>query len=280
VLDSFFFLSLSDFFSYSFIHPLLLSNLAQSNSGRKNVVREKKRRDVESPEVGVSSGTTSRSSTRLSSQPRRSYAPLPKQKAVVAKPVMRAGTRKSARISNGGLRSSLKEEDDDDDDRSMQMENTLNSRNMSTLRRIKNPVPMISVDYEEAEEEEYDRAPLPNRDVHGNILFENKNRHFMPNLTPEEMLRGGIFGGTAFRPYISSVTGQKLSPHQDLHEFPSNWYSGLEEDEQLTSSTYDPQMNRFGVKAGQSLEEWEKARWVRRQDPRGWWQVSSFFREA
>jgi hypothetical protein len=29
---------------------------------------------------------------------------------------------------------------------------------------------------------------------------------------------------------------------------------------------------RYGVKASQSIEEWEKAGWIRRQDPRGWMQ--------
>lgn len=120
----------------------------------------------------------------------------------------------------------------------------------------------------------YARAPLPGRDSKGNIIFENNNRHFQPNVTPEEMLRGGIFGGTAFRPYHSRVLGQQLSPQQDLSEFPASWYSGLDREKKLVSREYDAGVNRYGVKAGQTLEDWENAGWIRMQDPRGWWQVN------
>ncbi|KZT35991.1 hypothetical protein SISSUDRAFT_1050575 [Sistotremastrum suecicum HHB10207 ss-3] len=40
----------------------------------------------------------------------------------------------------------------------------------------------------------------------------------------------------------------------------------------MTQQKYDPDMNNYGVKAGQSLEAWEKAGWVTEQDPRGWFQ--------
>lgn len=126
---------------------------------------------------------------------------------------------------------------------------------------------------EEVEEREYESAPLPTRDDNGNIIFENNCRHFQPNVTPEEMLRGGIFGGTAFRPFFSSVTGRQLSSEEDLSEFPQDWYSGLDKETKLMSTYFDPSKNRFGVKAGQTLEEWEQNGWIRRQDPRGWWQV-------
>lgn len=41
----------------------------------------------------------------------------------------------------------------------------------------------------------------------------------------------------------------------------------------LTSTTYRPEINKYGVKASQSIEEWEKAGWIRAQDPRGWLEV-------
>ena len=41
------------------------------------------------------------------------------------------------------------------------------------------------------------RRPLPTRDEDGNLFFEDEPS-FTPNMTPEEILRAGSFGGTAF----------------------------------------------------------------------------------
>jgi hypothetical protein len=38
----------------------------------------------------------------------------------------------------------------------------------------------------------------------------------------------------------------------------------------LSSDEPDGAANRFGVRAGQSLQEWEKAGWIWNGDPRGW----------
>lgn len=38
----------------------------------------------------------------------------------------------------------------------------------------------------------------------------------------------------------------------------------------LTASEPDPELNRYKVKAGQSLQDWEKAGWIWAGDPRGW----------
>ena len=41
----------------------------------------------------------------------------------------------------------------------------------------------------------------------------------------------------------------------------------------LTSSTYDPSVNKYGVACGQSIEEWEAAGWINHEyDVRGWFQ--------
>lgn len=213
-----------------------------------------------------------RASTRLSLRPKRSYAPA---KVRAPMPVERVGTRRSARISDGKgsrRRSSGRESDDDDEEAETQSQRVPPTLK---LQRLQNPRPPSASSGEEMEgEREYARAPLPTRDANGNILFENAQRHFMPNLTPEEMLKGGVFGGTAFRPFHSSVTKAHLSGLADLEEFPAEWYEGLDRDTQLLSTQYDAQVNRFRVKAGQSLEEWERSGWIRTQDPRGWWQVS------
>jgi hypothetical protein len=117
-----------------------------------------------------------------------------------------------------------------------------------------------------------DSAALPTRDGRGNILFENNSRHFMPNLTPAEMIAGGMFGGTALRPYYSRIARKQLDPDAEMAEWPQDWLTGVDVEQMLTNEEYRVERNRYGVKASQSLEEWESAGWIRAQDPRGWWQ--------
>ena len=49
-------------------------------------------------------------------------------------------------------------------------------------------------------------GPLPTRDDDGTIRFSDETT-FRPNKTPEEMLREGCFGGSYFRPLLSSRLG-------------------------------------------------------------------------
>lgn len=49
--------------------------------------------------------------------------------------------------------------------------------------------------------------PLPKKNKKGELVFEDEPE-FRPNLTPKEVLQGGSFGGTYFRPIRSSVTGR------------------------------------------------------------------------
>jgi hypothetical protein len=250
---------------------LVLTSVLQTNQVRVNKRETKRRRDAEQRDSdeassGSSSDSSPRVSARLSSRPRKSYGTAPK-KVKVVRPVIE-GTRKSARLSDP---TSLRRRTNDLND-SVLIEPLSRRAPVSTLKRIKNPLPLPRTIDDEDVEKVYARAPLPTRDSKGNIIFENNNRHFQPNVTPEEMLRGGIFGGTAFRPFYSIVLGQPLSAQADLDEFPAEWYSGLKMRKMLMSQEYDPEVNRFGVKSGQTLEEWEQAGWIRRQDPRGWWQ--------
>ncbi|UZJ55233.1 hypothetical protein CBS101457_004553 [Exobasidium rhododendri] len=247
---------------------LLLSLGLNPSTSRNAIPREKRqRREVKEQDSEERDEYRGRSSARLSARPRRSYTTKETTSQTKAHTTpQRVGSRKSARLSNGTLNSKIiRIEDDDDDDLPHRLP-------LSTLKRLKNPLPPPQQTVEDYVEEFYQRASVPSRDSNGNIIFENKNRHFMPNVTPEEMIRGGIFGGTSFRPYYSYVLGQQLSSQQDMSEFPSQWFKGLDKGTKLTSSTYDPAVNRYCVKAGQTLEEWEKAGWIRRQDPRGWWQ--------
>jgi hypothetical protein len=55
------------------------------------------------------------------------------------------------------------------------------------------------VDEEDGFDPDY-RAPPPEREVSGTLVFEENFREsFRPNMTPEEVLRAGSFGGTFFK---------------------------------------------------------------------------------
>lgn len=77
---------------------------------------------------------------------------------------------------------------------------------------------------------------------------------FKPNLTPQEMLELGVFGGK----YITDCK----------EEFPKSWFKNAK----LNSEKYDKSLNYFGVKASQSLADWKKSGWLHKDDPRGWFQ--------
>ena len=93
---------------------------------------------------------------------------------------------------------------------------------------------------------------------------------FKPNLSPKEILQMGSFGGTYFRPIYSQVVESQL---KDQHkEYPDSWFTGLDIPKQITSSIYDPQVNTYKVKCGQSLIAWEESGWISNLDPYGWFQ--------
>ena len=113
-------------------------------------------------------------------------------------------------------------------------------------------------------------APPPTRDEDSTFHFEDQPT-FVPNKSPEEMLREGCFGGSYFRPLYSRRLGITVS--DDWRELPGSWISGLDIETWLTSSTYDPDINKYKVSCGQSIEEWELAGWINHTyDIRGWFQ--------
>ena len=77
---------------------------------------------------------------------------------------------------------------------------------------------------------------------------------FQPELTPQQMLALGVFGGK----YMTDCR----------REFPASWFTRA----QLCSTHHDPKLNYFGVNASQSLRTWWQKGWIRPQDPRGWFQ--------
>ena len=75
---------------------------------------------------------------------------------------------------------------------------------------------------------------------------------FAPDLTPEEMLSLGIFGGNYFI--------------ETPNEFPRLWFKNV---------TFSPgkarkDLNYFGVNASQPLSVWQQKGWTYPEDPKGW----------
>ena len=77
---------------------------------------------------------------------------------------------------------------------------------------------------------------------------------FIPELTPGEMLRLGVFCGK----YMTDTR----------REFPKSWFEGAKFAEQ----NRDCSLNYFGVDASQPLSVWRKKGWIHPDDPRGWFQ--------
>jgi hypothetical protein len=96
-------------------------------------------------------------------------------------------------------------------------------------------------------------------------LIFTDHPEFRPNLTPQEMFRHGIFGGTYFRKIYSSVTKKSYSDVHKKYSFLRNMNTNL-----LTRDTEDLSLNKFGVHSGTSLEYWEAKHWIQAQDPYGW----------
>lgn len=77
---------------------------------------------------------------------------------------------------------------------------------------------------------------------------------FTPDLTPEQMLELGVFGGY----YLNDCRD----------EFPEAWFKKAK----LSATGYDNDLNYFKIKASQPLEVWQKKGWIYFEDPRGWFQ--------
>ncbi|VUC32107.1 unnamed protein product [Clonostachys rosea] len=113
-------------------------------------------------------------------------------------------------------------------------------------------------------------AEEPTRDDAGTFHFES-HPDFRPNKSPEEIIREGSFGGSYWRPLFSKRL--RITVRDDWRELPASWTAGLDVDTYLTSTAYSPEVNKYGVACGQSIEEWEAAGWIAHEyDVRGWFQ--------
>mmetsp|Transcript_69450 Transcript_69450/g.130645 ORF Transcript_69450/g.130645 Transcript_69450/m.130645 type:complete len:388 (-) Transcript_69450:191-1354(-) len=95
---------------------------------------------------------------------------------------------------------------------------------------------------------------------------------FLPNRSPEEVLRAGAFGGTYFRTIDSGVVKQTLK--ETWRELPDSWIKGLDPRRHLARpwKSYDESVNKFKKKSGTTLEDWESSGWITTHDPFGWFQ--------
>lgn len=88
-------------------------------------------------------------------------------------------------------------------------------------------------------------------------IGKNFDPEFKPDLTPQEMLALGVFGGI----YMRDCT----------NEFPKEWFTHAKFAPQH-SRIHDASLNLFNVNASQPLSVWKKKGWIYKDDPRGWFQ--------
>ncbi|MCX6825049.1 MAG: hypothetical protein NTY80_02380 [candidate division SR1 bacterium] len=85
-------------------------------------------------------------------------------------------------------------------------------------------------------------------------MGKNFSPIFHPQLTPQEMLEMGVFGGK----YMTDCQ----------NEFPSSWFKNAK----LSSQRKDPKLNFFKVNASLPLSFRHGKGWMYEDDPRGWFQ--------
>lgn len=90
-------------------------------------------------------------------------------------------------------------------------------------------------------------------------LTQRPGKHFhsdfKPELTPQDMLELGIFGGLYF-PEIPD-------------EFPKSWFKKAK---LSPDNKKHKELNYYGVHASQPLSVWQAKGWIHKDDPRGWFQ--------
>jgi hypothetical protein len=103
---------------------------------------------------------------------------------------------------------------------------------------------------------------------------------FQPNISPEELFRYGSFGGTYWRQIKSKFYKNKL---KNKHlKYPKSWWKNIPNNNMtLPFEKYDKTINKYGVKVGSTLEEWETNGWMRKSHPYGWvqWYCDFFIGE-
>lgn len=85
---------------------------------------------------------------------------------------------------------------------------------------------------------------------------------FIPNLTPRQVIEAGAFGGS----YFGLPIDESEDDYSDIFE---SLFSGVSTRLYL-GVKYSPKLNKFGITSGKSYKYWKDMKWMRSQDPRGW----------
>ena len=79
-------------------------------------------------------------------------------------------------------------------------------------------------------------------------------KEFRPQLTPQEMLELGVFGGWYFK--------------GDIREYPKAWFKKSK----LSNDVFNEKLNYFEIRSGQTMAVWKEKGWITPEDPLGWFQ--------
>jgi len=85
-------------------------------------------------------------------------------------------------------------------------------------------------------------------------IGENFHQEFIPELTPQQMLELGVFGGK----YMNDCA----------NEFPEEWFYSAK----LSRIKKDINLNFYKINASLPLSVWLSKGWIYEDDPRGWFQ--------
>jgi hypothetical protein len=87
---------------------------------------------------------------------------------------------------------------------------------------------------------------------------------FLPNLTPREVIQSGAFGGS----YFGIKIDESEDDYQDLFD---SLFKGLDTSLYL-GDKYSANKNKYSIRSGKDYRYWKDMKWMRSQDPRGWFQ--------
>jgi len=118
------------------------------------------------------------------------------------------------------------------------------------------------------------KKDLPKK-INGYYKFEDYEM-FKPNLSPVDVLKMGSFGGTYFRPIYSNVTNKNYK-NRYTKCLPKQFLDSMSKEEIKNKlarpfEEYDVSINKYKVKCGQKLEQWENKNWITKNDPYGWFE--------
>lgn len=93
------------------------------------------------------------------------------------------------------------------------------------------------------------------------------NRDFKPNITPRQMFKMGSFGGTYWRPikskFFKTTLRNKHKKYSFLNDIPDHLMT-------IPFEEYDKSINKYNVKVGTTLKDWQDKGWIKKSHPYGW----------